>query len=295
MSGDGGRHEAGGGVARSSHGWVGRTARRAAPAAPATAAGTVAAIVIMAAFADRLIFVPPPPSYGEDLEGLVRFPSSSGDELAGVLATAPGASLAVLFTHGNAEDVGLLTGFVSTYAALGVSVLAVDYPGYGLSGGKPSEPGAYAAARAGLDFLGSVGYPPERVVLHGRSLGGAVASEVAAHDPVAGLILESTFTSAFRVMLPFDRLPGDRFATLARLPSVEAPALVIHGTRDEVVPFSHGQRLLEALPPSRRRSWWVEGAGHNDLALVAGDAYWQELAAFLASLGRADTASSGGS
>lgn len=233
---------------------------------------------------DRLIFVPPPPTYGEELEGLVRFRSSEGEAVAGVLAPVEAAPLAILFLHGNAEDVGQLGAFVSTYSTLGVTVLGVDYPGYGLSGGRPSEGATYAAAEAGLDFLSDRGHPPERVVLHGRSLGGAVATDLATRHRVAGMILESTFTSAFRVMLPFDGLPGDRFTTLAKILQVEAPVLVIHGTRDEVVSHEHGRRLFEALPPSRRRSWWVEGAGHNDLLVTAGSTYWQQLAAFLVSL-----------
>ena len=238
----------------------------------------------MTSFVDRLIFVPPSPTYGEEMEGLVRFRASDGEPVAGLLAPVDGAPLAVLFLHGNAEDVGQLGAFLSTYSTLGVSVLGIDYPGYGLSRGQPSERATYAAAEAGLGFLRGRGHPPERMVLHGRSLGGSVATELATRHRVAGLILESTFTSAFRVMLPFDHLPGDRFTTLAKIPRVEAPVLVIHGTRDEVVSQDHGRRLLEALPPSQRRSWWVEGAGHNDLLAVAGRAYWHKLAEFLVSL-----------
>jgi fermentation-respiration switch protein FrsA (DUF1100 family) len=242
----------------------------------------------MTSFVDRLIFVPPRPTYGEGLEGLVRLASAGGEDLAGLFIPTARASLAVLFAHGNAEDLGHMQGFLSVYASLGVSVLAVDYPGYGLSTGKASESGAYAAAQAGLDFLREAGYETEMVVLHGRSLGGAVAAHLAAGHPVAGLILESTFTSAFRVMLPVDGLPGDRFNTLAKIPSVEAPVLVIHGTLDEVVSPRHSQRLLDLLPRSRRRAWFVDGAGHNDLAAVAGEAYWRRLADFLAAIMSAD-------
>ena len=238
----------------------------------------------MRSFVDRLVFVPPHPSYGEELEGLVRLTSSEGADLAGLFIPTPRATLAVLFAHGNAEDVGQMRGFLATYASLGLTVLAVDYPGYGLSQGNATESGAYAAAQAGLDFLGDAGYTPELVVLHGRSLGGAVAAHLAASHRVAGLILESTFTSAFRVMLPWDGLPGDRFDTLAKIPRVEAPVLVIHGTRDEVISPHHSQRLLEYLPPPRRRAWFVEGAGHNDLLAVAGEAYWRHLADFMAAV-----------
>jgi len=251
-------------------------------------------MTLMAAFADRLIFVPPPPTYGPGEVGLVSLPTAAGDTVAALLREGGKGRTAVLFTHGNAEDAGLLGEFLHRYVELGVTVLAVDYPGYGLSTGRPTEDGAYAAADAALAHLGTLGFPPERVVLHGRSLGGAVAVDVAARHAVAGLILESTFTSAFRVMLPFDGLPGDRFASLAKLPRVRAPVLVIHGTADEVVDVEHGRRIFEALPPGRRRAWWVEGAGHNDLLWVAGSTYWERVAAFLASPGGAGPAASAG-
>jgi fermentation-respiration switch protein FrsA (DUF1100 family) len=238
----------------------------------------------MAHFADRLIFLPPPSSYGPELEGLVLLPTAVGDTAAAQLSRTPGAGTAVLFTHGNAEDVGHLQDFAAAYAALGVTVLTLEYPGYGLSTGEPSEPGAYAAADAALSYLEEQGFAPGRVVLHGRSLGGAVAVDLASRRPVAGMILESTFTSAFQVMLPIGGLPGDRFRSLAKLPRVHCPALVIHGTRDEVIPFRHGVRLFEALPPDRTKAWWVEGAGHNDLFWVAGSRYWQEIASFLSEL-----------
>jgi fermentation-respiration switch protein FrsA (DUF1100 family) len=267
--------------------------RRAVRLAALACATAAAALFVMAHFADRLIFLPPPSSYGTGTEGLVMLPTATGDSVGAIVAPAaassvaahapaPAATHAVLFTHGNAEDAGHQVPFLEIYRSLGVTVLAVDYPGYGLSTGVPSEPGAYAAADAALAHLGALGFPPERVVLHGRSLGGAVVVDVAARHRVAGLILESTFTSAFQVMLPFGGLPGDRFTSLAKLPRVTAPTLVIHGTRDEVIPFSHGQRIFRAFPPGQARSWWVEGAGHNDLMWVAGERYWREVASFLA-------------
>jgi len=260
--------------------------RRVARILALACAAAVGAFYLMAHFADRLIFIPPPSTYGPTLPGLVRLPTATGDTVAGLLAEAPGAPFAVLFTHGNAEDIGLLAEYAEAYRALGVTFLALDYPGYGLSTGEPSEPGAYAAADAALAWLGERGFPPARVVLHGRSLGGAVSVDVASRAAAAALILESTFTSAFRVMLPWSGIPGDRFTSLAKLPRVRCPVLVIHGTRDEVVPFAHGREIFDALPADRRTSWWVEGAGHNDLLWVTGERYWQELATFLARVPR---------
>jgi abhydrolase domain-containing protein 17 len=97
------------------------------------------------------------------------------------------------------------------------------------------------------------------------------------------LVLESTFVSPYRVLGPWWRLPLDRFRTAEKLPRVRCPVLVIHGTADEVIPPWHGRRLYE-LAPEPREAFWVEGAGHNDLERVAGEAYWRALRAWAGGL-----------
>jgi len=242
-------------------------------------------MLMAAAFADRLIFVPPPSSYGEGLEGLVRLPTARGDTVAAVYLPVAGAQLTVLFAHGNGEDVGDSQDFLEAYRTLGVSVLAFDYPGYGLSTGTPSEPGAYAAADAAYEFLrDEASVDPRRIVVHGRSLGGGVMVDLAARGPVAGLIIESSFVSAYRVRTGVPIIPIDQFRSLKKMSAVEAPVLVIHGTADEIIAPWHGQRLAEAVPEDRLHTLWVEGAGHNDLVAVAGDAYWVALGSYLHSV-----------
>ena len=241
--------------------------------------------LMAATLADRLIFVPPPPSYGADAPGLVRLATGGGDTVAAVYLPTPGAAVTVLFAHGNAEDLGDLRAYLEAYRALGVSVLAFDYPGYGMSTGTPSETGAYAAVDAAYDYLAPHLPDGGAIVAHGRSLGGAVMVDLAARRPVAGLVVESSFVSAYRVMTGIPLLPVDQFRSLKKLADVEAPVLVIHGTRDEVIAPWHGRRLAEAVPAPRRRTLWVEGAGHNDLLQVAGDAYWVALSSYFGSLG----------
>jgi fermentation-respiration switch protein FrsA (DUF1100 family) len=234
--------------------------------------------------ADRLIFVPPPASYGADAPGLIRLPTARGDTVAAVYHRgAPGAPT-VLFAHGNAEDLGDLAPFLARYQALGVSVVSFDYPGYGLSTGRPSERGSYAAADAVYDFLVSQGVSPRLLVVHGRSLGGGVMVDLAARQAVGGLVIESSFVSAYRVMTRWPVLPIDQFTSLKKLGDVSAPVLVIHGTRDEVIAPWHGRRLAEAVPAGRRRALWVEGAGHNDLVATAREAYWRELRTFFGTM-----------
>lgn len=232
--------------------------------------------------AGRLMFQPQPPGYGHSAE-LVRIPVG-GDTLAAFWLPHPDARFAVLFSHGNAEDIGDDRGFLEEMRRAGFSVLAYDYRGYGLSTGRPSERRAHADAEAAFAHLtGALGVPPERVIVHGRSLGGGVSTALAARHPVAGLVLESTFTSIYALVPGVGAFPPDRFRSHARLKGVRAPVLVIHGTRDEVVPFAHGRRLLAAAP-GRGRHLWVEGAGHDDLLSVAGERYWDALRAFAKSI-----------
>ncbi len=240
---------------------------------------------MMAGLVDHLIFLPPSSSYDERAQGLVRLESEAGDEIAVFHHETPGAALTVLFAHGNAEDLGHGVGYTDRYAQLGVSVIAFDYPGYGLSTGKPTEPGTYAAADAAYRYLREqVGLEAAAIVAHGRSLGGGVMVDLASRVPVGGLIIESSFVSMYRVVTRAPLLPVDQFETLAKLDDVTAPVLVIHGQRDEVIAPWHGRRLFEALPGHRRSLLWVEEAGHNDLAEIVGRSYWDALSTFVASV-----------
>lgn len=256
-------------------------------------------LVVYAAFcllvwwgADRVIFQPPPPGY-DDGPDFVRLATAEGDTVAALHLPNPRAEFTLLFAHGNAEDVGWSRPYFEELRRAGFSVLAFDYPGYGTSTGRPSERGAYRAAEAAYEHLtGTLGIPPEGIIVHGRSLGGAVAVDLARTRPMAGLVLESTFTSTAAV-LPLRIVPFDRFATLPKLRDLRVPTLVIHGTRDEVIRFAHGERILAALP-GPKEAFWVEGAGHNDLAVVAGERYWSRLRAFAEALRRQPTSTGDG-
>ena len=247
------------------------------------AAAYVAFAAALWLFADRLIFQPRPAGYAE-APGLLRIPTEDGGTIAALWLPSPSAQYTVLFSHGNAEDIGDDRPFLEAIRRAGFSVLAYDYRGYGLSPGRPSERRAYRDADAAYAHLtGELGVAPKRVILHGRSLGGAVAVDLASRRPVAGLVLESTFTTAFRTVSSLPIVPFDRFRSADKLARVRAPVLVIHGDRDEVVALEHGRRLY-ALAEGPKRAYWVRGAGHNDLAAVAGERYWQELRRFAATL-----------
>jgi abhydrolase domain-containing protein 17 len=233
---------------------------------------------------DGMIFLPPPPTYADGPQ-LTRIPTPDGVKLAARYLPYPGARHTLVYFHGNAEDLGTVEPHLRDLRdRLGVSVLGWDYRGYGQSGGRPDEPTTLRDAQAVMAYVtGPLGVPPERVILYGWSLGSGPAVEVAANRRVGGLILHSAFTSAFRVMTRVRILPFDKFVVLEKLPRVTCPVLVIHGTADQVIPFSHGLKLYAAVRGPKSKLW-VEGAGHNDFIEIAGDAYWRALADFVARL-----------
>ena len=225
-----------------------------------------------AVFIDRILFLPQAPSYGDDPE-ILRLPTANGETVAALYLPHPEARHTLLYSHGNAEDLGHIRPVLEIIRAAGFSVFAYDYQGYGTSTGRPSTRNAYRDIRAAYDYLtGTLQVPPETVVAHGRSLGGGPSAYLASTEPLGGLILESTFLSVTQVVLPFSVPLLDRFPVAAYLEKVRAPVLVIHGTEDEVIAFRHGRRLYERAPGTRKH-YWVEGAGHNDLVARAGANY----------------------
>jgi fermentation-respiration switch protein FrsA (DUF1100 family) len=179
-----------------------------------------------------------------------------------VPATAPTIAQVLLF-HGNAGNIGDRVQHVTLLTAAGFDVLTFDYRGYGRSAGRPSEPGTYEDARAALGAL-----PPGRTLYLGESLGGAIALELAIEHPPDGLILQSTFTSVrhmARLHYPFipRALVPDAYPSLRLIPRLRTPLLVLHGSRDDIVPLMDGEELYRAAPEPKRIE--VFDAGHNDM------------------------------
>ena len=199
---------------------------------------------------------------------------------------AHGADRAVLFLHGNAGNASHRLPNAELFARMGVAVLLLDYRGYGLSDGAPSASGLHADARAALDHLMEErGFPLERIVLFGRSLGGAVAIELARGRPFAGVIVESTFTSlrdmVARYIGPFAELMSlRRFDSLRHIQELRSPLLAFHGDADEIVPYELGVRLFEAAPDPKAFEP-LDGAGHNDTVATGGTPYLMRIQRFI--------------
>jgi fermentation-respiration switch protein FrsA (DUF1100 family) len=243
-------------------------------------AGAYLALATFGAFIiDSIIFQPPSPGYREDAS-VLKLTSADGARISAKYFPNADARFTLLFSHGNAEDMGYDTPFLEAIRDAGFAVFAYDYQGYGTSEGKPSEKHVYEDNEAAYNYLiNNLHVPPNRIIAWGRSLGAAAAVDLAARRPVAGLIMESAFTSAFRVLTRFALVPFDKFPNLARISNVRCPVLVIHGKRDGIISFYHGQTLFAAANEPKI-SYWVERAGHNDLALVAGSRYFEELQRF---------------
>lgn len=238
-------------------------------------------LLLATLFADRLIFPAPAGSYVRGSE-LIALRTADDLEIAALHLPNPSAEYTLLYSHGNGEDLGTIRPKLRHLRKAGFAVFAYDYRGYGLSEGVPSAEGTYLDIAAAYGYLrDELAVEPERIILHGRSVGGGPAVDLAARVPVAGLILESSFTTAFRVVTRLPLLPGDRFRNIDKIGDVECPVLVIHGRNDRIVPFSNGPALYRAAPEPKRK-YWVEGAGHNGLWLDAGPEYDEVLREFAA-------------
>jgi abhydrolase domain-containing protein 17 len=229
--------------------------------------------------ADSMIFLPQPASY-QDTKDILKLPVTQTEKISALYLPNSQSTYTFLYIHGNAEDIGDVRPLLDRLHSWGFSVFAYDYRGYGTSGGQPSEHNAYQDADAAYTYLTQqLKIPPKQIIVYGHSVGGGSATELATRHSVAGLILESTFTSAFRVILPFPLLPFDKFSNQDKLGKLHCPVLVMHGQADQTIPIQHGQALYEAaLRP--KMSLWVSEAGHNDLTWVAGERYQQALSSF---------------
>lgn len=242
---------------------------------PFISLATVYALLALVAvlFADRLIFMPPPPSYTGDHTGLRFVKTDEGESIAYIHMPAAEGMPTLLYSHGNAEDLAHSEELYDEFHASGLGVIAYDYPGYGLSTGTPDEASTQRAIMAVWKHHTEAGIPPSSMFITGRSVGSGPSVWLASQTEPAGLILfapfKSTFTTAFD--LPFPLFPRDRFPNLKRIRSFDSPLLVIHGEVDEVIPVSHGRELVNACASADKKFHPITGARHNDLFQIGGD------------------------
>ena len=228
-----------------------------------------------------------PGDVGLDFED-VRFQASDGVVLHGWFVAGGGDATLVWF-HGNGGNIGHRVGNIRELVErLQISIFIFDYRGYGRSEGSTYEEGTYLDAESAITYVRSRGdVDPEKTIYFGRSLGCAVAAEMAIKYPPRALICESGFTSVramTKSVYPF--LPGlqllvtTKYDTLSKIAWVDVPVMVLHGDRDEIVPFSMSRELFDAAK-GPKRFYTIEGAGHNDTYYVGGPAYFEALREFV--------------
>jgi fermentation-respiration switch protein FrsA (DUF1100 family) len=217
----------------------------------------------------------------------IHIETPDGLKLHGWMIPCPGAPATLLFFHGNGGNMGDRVQNLKGLHEIGLQVFILDYRGYGRSEGTPSERGLYEDARAAYAHLVSrEDVNPERIAIFGRSLGGAVAVDLASRVSCWRLILESTFSSAPDMashvlpIVPLGRLMTERFDSASKMDEVRAPLLQFHGTQDEIVPYRLGEKLHQS---ARQPKEFVPlpGATHNDTYLVGGQAYFEKIRSFL--------------
>lgn len=201
-----------------------------------------------------------------------------------VPATAPRGTL--LFSHGNAGNIAHRLHSIRQFHSLGLNVLIYDYRGFGESEGKPTEPGTYLDVKAAWDYLlKERKIAPQEIIIFGRSLGAAVAAELACQNPSAGVILESAFTSvpdmaaSLYPWLPVRLLSRYQYNNLEKITRITSPLLLVHSRGDEIVPYAHGERLFARA--NEPKQFLELRGGHNDGNHVSHDVYTETLQNFL--------------
>jgi len=228
-------------------------------------------------FQRRLLFrpeadLPPPEQFGLHDIAVPRFAAADGNPLfAWYAAPARPDGYVVLYLHGNAGHIGYRAHRAHRLMAFGWGVCLLEYRGFGGNPGQPSETGLLADASAGLAMLHSRGIRNDRILLWGESLGTNLAIALATGNDVAAVLLESPYTSiaaAAQLHYPYApaaRMIKDRFDSLALIPRVRAPILIMQGALDTLVPPAMGRALAEAAT-APVELWTAPEAGHNDLA-----------------------------
>jgi fermentation-respiration switch protein FrsA (DUF1100 family) len=249
-----------------------------------------AAFIIVRALEKRTAFYPlgditeTPKDIGLDCEDLEFF-NEDGLKLNAWLIKADRARHNLLFFHGNAGNISHRLYKIRMFNDLGFNVLIVDYRGYGRSAGAPSEQGIYEDARSAFDYLvarADIGELP--VIAYGESLGGAVAVDLALRRKLAGLICDSTFTSAQDMAaIYFPWVPSFmlslKFDSLHKIPSVRIPKLFVHSPQDEIVPYALARKLFAAA--AEPKAFLELKGGHNDNVFMSEDVFRQGLEDFM--------------
>ena len=239
-----------------------------------------------------LVFQPPPVKQRSTTASLI-LRTKDGNQISARFLNG-NYKYTLLMSHGNAEDLPRVETWIDRMFSprIHANIMLYEYTGYGdNSPHAPCESFVYSDCEAALWFLnGCLKIPLEQIIVFGRSLGSGPSCYLAEKYPnLSGLILQTPLTSVYRVMLDFRfTLPGDMFPNIDRMKNVRCPVLIIHGTRDEIVPTEHAEQLMDACPHDRKTIYLVEGAGHNNIESIAGPPLFQVIQNFIDGLDEAN-------
>lgn len=248
---------------------------------------------------ESVAFQPPDRSWAQDkfrdpdVKKLKRTTINSAGEEICMLWFNQHKTMTILYSHGNAEDIGLsFEGLRELAAQADANLLAYDYCGYGLSSGTASESMSYCDIQAAYNWLvNEENVPRERIILFGRSLGSGPTTHLASiTDEAAGLILQSPLSTAIRVVLPALSRPlafMDVYKNKNKIAKVtNYPSLIIHGKVDQVVPWANGLELYQILQDEGAQvdCLWLDGCGHNDIEFNEREQFYGRIRDFVASL-----------
>jgi fermentation-respiration switch protein FrsA (DUF1100 family) len=253
-----------------------------------TAVSLLAVILLVMIFEEKFIYFPTRGDVGTSPGEDVWIATPDGLKLHAWYFPHPKAKATILHLHGNAGNLRDRRDLVRELQALGVNVLAIDYRGYGRSDGTPGESGLYVDARAAYDWL-LTKTTADRIVIHGESLGGGPACELASTVPCGGLILQSTFTRAPDLatkVLPFfpPFLVRTKYDNLSKVPKISCRKLFMHSQADEMIPFEMAEKLFQAAAEPKEFTWFT-GVGHNEMYISRAKKYYSRIAEFLAPFG----------
>ena len=227
-----------------------------------------------------------PTDWGLEYED-VQINTSDGISLHGWYIPKQGASHTLLFLHGNAGNISHRRESINIFHKLGLSILIVDYRGYGKSQGVPNEKGLYLDASAAWHYLiANRKLKAENIIIFGRSLGGAIATKLATQINPGHLILESTFSSARdmanRIMpvLSYAMLLRYQFNTVSEIKRVTCPVLVIHSPDDEIIPYRLGQKIYQAA--NEPKTFMEIRGDHNSGFILSQSVYEMGITNFIA-------------
>jgi fermentation-respiration switch protein FrsA (DUF1100 family) len=202
---------------------------------------------------------------------------------AGKADADPAHAPTVIFFYGNGACAASMADVFRRFRQMGANVIMPDYPGYGMSGGKPNEKGFYAAADATYDYLSMrPGIDQDRIIAAGWSMGGAVAIDLAWRHKVAALVTVSAFTSlpaaahSLAPWLPVKLILRSRFDNLSKIPAITCPIFIAQGTLDNIVPPDMAGKLAAAAR-EKIVPYMINGAGHNNVFQVGGGALWSQM------------------